>query len=70
MMSDTLQNTADPIAPLREDGATAAQAQLILGTSGVSLPDIEGTNMNSGFYRNANDLKLFEVPWPNDFYIP
>ena len=67
MMSDTLQNAADPIARLREDGATAAQAELILGTSGVSLPDIEGTNMNSGFYRNANDLKLFEVPWPNDF---
>ena len=67
LMSETLKNVADPIAKLREDGATAAQAQLILGTSGISLPDLEGINMRSGFYRNANDLKLFEVPWPNDF---
>ena len=65
--SDVLQNTADPIARLREDGATAAQAQLILNAAGVSLPDMEGTNMRSGFYRNVNDMKLFDVPWPNDY---
>ena len=64
--SDVLQNSADPIARLREDGATAAQAQLILNAAGVSLPELEGTNMRSGFYRNVNDMKLFEVPWPND----
>ena len=65
--SDTLQNSDDPIARLREDGASAAQAQLILNAAGVSLPEMEGTNMRSGFYRNVNDMKLFDVPWPNDF---
>ena len=65
--SDVLQNSADPIARLREDGATAAQAQLILNAAGVSLPNMEGTNMGSGFYCNVNDMKLFNVPWPNDF---
>ena len=64
--ADTLQNAADPIAKLREDGATAAQAQAILGASGISLSDIEGININSGFYRTLNDTKLFDVPWPSD----
>ena len=38
--SDTLQNSDDPIARLREDGASAAQAQLILNAAGVSLPEM------------------------------
>ena len=44
----------------------AAQAQAILGASGVSLNDFEGINVNSGFYRTMHDTKLFDVPWPND----
>ena len=64
--ADTLRNAVDPIARLREDGATAAQAQAILGASGVSLNDFEGINVNSGFYRTMHDTKLFDVPWLND----
>ena len=64
--ADIFQNAADPIAKLREDGATAAEPQAILVASGVSLSDIEGININSDFYRTLNDTKLFDVPWPSD----
>ena len=37
-----------------------------MGESGLSLPDIEGTDLSSGYYRTLNDSKLFSVPWPND----
>ena len=64
---EMVQAASDPIARLREDDVTAAQARAIINDSGDSSADLEGTNLRSGYYRTLNDSKLFDVPWPNDF---
>ena len=56
-----------PVAQLCDDGFTAAQAKVILDTTVLQLPNIEGTNLRSGYFRTLNHSKIFDVPWPNDF---
>ena len=54
----------DPIARIRADEASHAQAQLLLQTrTHVQDPDSE---IKSGYYRTLTDNKKYEVPWPCD----
>ena len=62
-----IQSAGDPIAQLRGDGASAAQARIVVGVGGVTLQGIEGMNVQSGYYCTLNDSKINDVPWPNDF---
>ena len=58
------QAAMDPIARIRADEVSHAQAQLLLQTrSHVQDPDSE---VKSGYYRTLTDNQKFEVPWPCD----
>ena len=63
---EMVQNALDPIARLKGDRISSAQAQLIM--SAVVGQDTEGetSNIESGYYRTLNDIKKYHVPWPND----
>ena len=58
----------DPIGRLRGDETSVAQARIVVGAGGVTLQVIEGTNVQSGYYRTLNDSKVYDVPWPYDVY--
>ena len=65
--SDVIRAVTDPIGRLKEEGFTAAQARAIIGATGLQIPDIEGTNLHSSYFRTLSDTKLYDVPWPNDY---
>ena len=67
IVTDVTWAATDPIGGLREDGFAAAQARAIIGATGLQIPDIEGTNLCSGYFRTLSDTKLYDVPWPNDY---
>ena len=60
-----IQTAGDPIGRLRGDETSVAQARIVVGAGGVTLQGIEGTNVQSGYYRTLNDSKVYDVPWPN-----
>ena len=58
------QAAMDPIARIRADEASHAQAQLLLQTrTHLQDPDSE---IKSGYYRTLTDNQKYEVPWPCD----
>ena len=62
-----IQMAGDPISRLCGDETSVAQARIVVGAGGVTLQGIEGTNVQSGYYRTLNNSKVYDVPWPNDF---
>ena len=58
--------SADPVARLRADKASNAQAQLLLSTKGARMIQDDNVEIRSGYYRTLADNQKFEVPWPCD----
>ena len=46
-----IQTAGYPIGRLRGDETSVAQARIVVGAGGVTLQEIEGTNVHSGYYR-------------------
>ena len=55
-----IQMAGDPIGRLRGDETSVAQARIVVGAGGVTLQGIEGTNVQSGYYRTLNDSKVYD----------
>ena len=54
---EMVQNALDPIARLRGDRISSAQAQLIMSAVVGQESEAEGSNSESGYYRTLNDIK-------------
>ena len=63
---EMIQDALDPIARLKGDKISSAQAQLIMSAVGVQDVDTDQVNVKSGYYRTLADIKKYHVPWPND----
>ena len=63
---EMVQNALDPIARLKGDRISSAQAQLIMSAVVGQDSEAENSNIESGYYRTLNDIKKYHVPWPND----
>ena len=63
---EMVQNALDPIARLKGDCISSAQAQLIMSAVVGQEPEAESSNSESGYYHTLNDIKKYHVPWPND----
>ena len=61
-----VQNALDPIARLKGDRISSAQAQLIMSAVVGQDTEAETSNIESGYYNTLNDIKKYHVPWPND----